>query len=184
MASFDVDNLYTNVCICGTIEIILNEFFTISATVVIGLTRSLFKNILELAVLNSFFIFNGNLYTQREGLGMGLPLSPSCANIFMCIKEILWLDQCPNNFAPVFYKRYIDDTFVLILCKSHAQKFHDYLNNCHNNIKFTIELKSNDCLQFLDCNVSRDSSNFMSPVYRKHTFSGQVISYFSYIPFV
>ena len=56
--------------------------------------------------------------------------------------------------------------------------------SCHNNIKFTIELKSNDCLQFLDCNVSRDSSNFMSPVYRKHTFSGQVISYVSYMPFV
>ena len=113
MASFDVDNLYTNVPIYETIEIILNEFFTSSATLVIGLTRSLFKNILKLAVLNSFFIFNGNLYRQREGLGMGLFLSPSCANIFMRFKEKLWLDQCPNEFAPVFYKRYIDDTFVL-----------------------------------------------------------------------
>ena len=183
MASFDVDNLYTNVPIYETIEIILNEFFTSSATVVIGLTRSLFKNILELAVLNSFFIFNGILYRQREGLGMGLPLSPSCANIFMCFKEKLWLDQCPIEFAPVFYKRYIDDTFVLFRCKSHAQKFHDYLNNCHNNIKFTMELESNDCLPFLDCNVSRDASNFMSSVYRKPTFSGQGISYFSYMPF-
>ena len=57
MASFDVDNLYTNIPIYETIEIILNEFFTSSATVVIGLTRSLFKNVLELAVLNSFFYF-------------------------------------------------------------------------------------------------------------------------------
>ena len=77
-------------------------------------------------------------------------------NIFICFKEKLWLDQCPNEFAPVLYKRYIDDTFVLFRCKSHAQKFHDYLNNCHNNIKFTMELESNDCLPFLDCNVSRE----------------------------
>ena len=182
MASFDVDNLYTYVPIYETIEIILNELFTSSATVVIGLTRSLFKNILELAVLNSFFIYNGILYRQREGLGMGLPLSPCCANIFMCFKEKLWLD--PNEFAPVFYKRYIGDTFVLFLCKSHAQKFHDYLNNCHNNIKFTMELEPNDCLPFIDCNVSRDAGNFMSSVYHKPTFSGQGMSYFSYMPFL
>ena len=86
MASLDVDNLYTNVPIYETIDIILNEFFTSSSTLVIGLTRSLFKNIPELAVLNSFFISNGNLDRQREGLRMGLPLSPSCANIFMCFK--------------------------------------------------------------------------------------------------
>ena len=46
---------------------------------------------------------------------MGLPLSPSCANIFMCFKEKLWLDQCPNEVAPVlFYKRYIIIIIIII----------------------------------------------------------------------
>ena len=46
-----------------------------------------------------------------------------------------------------------------------------------------MELESNDCLLFLDCNVSRDAGYFMSPVHRKATVSGQGISYFSYMPF-
>ena len=33
------------------------------------------------AVLNSFFIFNNKLYTQIDGLGMGLPLGQTFANI-------------------------------------------------------------------------------------------------------
>ena len=65
MVSFDVGNLYTNVPIYETIEIILNEFFTSSTTLVIGLTRSLFKNILELAVLNSFLI-PMEIYIDKE----------------------------------------------------------------------------------------------------------------------
>ena len=100
----------------------------------------------------------------------------------MCFKENLWIDPCPNEFTPVFYK-YIDDAFVLFRCKSRVQKFHEYLNNCHNNIKFTMEFESNDRFPFLDFNFSRDGGNFMSSVCRKPTFSGQGISYFSYMPF-
>ena len=40
MASFDVDNLYNNAPIYETIDMILNEFFTSSSNLVIGLTRS------------------------------------------------------------------------------------------------------------------------------------------------
>ena len=35
-----------------------------------------------LAVLNSYFIFYGNLYHQTEGLGMGLP-----SEIFFCVSK-------------------------------------------------------------------------------------------------
>ena len=44
---------------------------------------------------------------------MGLPLGPTFANIFMCYHEKLWLRECPDHFKPVFYTRYVDDTFVL-----------------------------------------------------------------------
>ena len=69
------------------------------------------KSLLELAGTNSFFLFNEQLYRQKEGLGMGLPISPVMANIFMGHHECKWLSDCPPDFAPISYSRYVDDCF-------------------------------------------------------------------------
>ena len=87
MASYDVSNLFTNVPLTETINIILDELFTSPSSTFLGLTRNIFRTFLELAVTNSFFLFNGRLYKQVEGLGMGLPAAPTFANIFMSYHE-------------------------------------------------------------------------------------------------
>ena len=81
---------------------------------ILGLSATFFKTILELSVLNSFFLFNNKFYQQLDGLGMGLPLGPTFANIFMCHYEQVWLADCPIDFKPVFYKRYIDLSLIHI----------------------------------------------------------------------
>jgi hypothetical protein len=75
MASFDIENLFTNIPLSETIEICL-EFLFSGVTSVLGLSLALFKTLLEHAVLSSFFVFNGGLLQQTEGLGMGLPWVP------------------------------------------------------------------------------------------------------------
>ena len=102
-----------------------------------SMTRPIFKEFLRLAVQSSFFLFNGRLYKQIEGLGMGLPLGPTFANIFMCAKEELWLDDCPMSFKPALYKRYIDDIFLIFRSSSDSEKFYKYLNLKHPNMNFT-----------------------------------------------
>ena len=181
MASFDVENLFTNVPVHETIEIILSNFFINSASNILGLSRKLFKQLLENSVLNSFFLFNGQLYRQKDGLGMGLPLGPTFANIFMCHHEVQWLEECPADFKPFLYRRYVDDTFVLFHDKSHAALFLDYLNSKHQNIKFTLENECNNKLNFLDISIRKHSGNFETSVFRKPSFSGLGMSYFSYI---
>ena len=79
-----------------------------------GLTKELFKQLFELSVTNSFFVFDNKLYRQIEGLCMGLPLGPTFANIFMSYMETKWLDDCPNHFKPMYYRRYVDDTFFIV----------------------------------------------------------------------
>ena len=71
MTSFDVESLFTNVPLHETS---LNSLFTCPASLVLGQTKRFFMTLLELSVLNSFFIFNGNFYRQNEGLGICLPL--------------------------------------------------------------------------------------------------------------
>ena len=64
---------------------------------------------------------------------MGSPLGPSFANL--CHHETKWLNDCPEKFKPVFYKRYVDDIFVLFKRPEHVKPFVDYMNSKHKNIK-------------------------------------------------
>ena len=97
----------------------------------------------------------------------------------MCYHERIWLDECPLSFKPVFYRRYIDDTFMLFKDPSHVDSFLDYVNSRHSNIRFTCERESENKLNFLDIEVQR-SEIFSTSVYRKSTFSGLGLSFFSF----
>ena len=77
---------------------------------------------------------------------MGSPLGPVLANIFMCHFEEKWVRN--NNARPSIWLRYVDDTFTLFDSKNTATQFLHYLNNCHANIKFTVEFEDNSTIPF------------------------------------
>ena len=112
---------------------------------------------------------------------MGLPLGPTFANIFMCHYEKLWLASCPPEFAPMFYRRYVDDCFLLFKDQSHADLFLRFLNSKHENIKFTMECESQGKLPFLDVMVHKEGGRLHTSVYRKSSFSGLATGFFSFI---
>ena len=183
MASFDVENLFTNIPLQETIQIICQQLFISATCSVMGLTRDFFCQLLDLSVSNSFFMFNDKMYSQIDGLGMGLPLGPTFANIFLSFHEKSWIDECPLDFKPVLYRRYVDDCFILFSSRDHVQKFLNYLNSKHSSIKFTSELEQNYKISFLDCLVTRKNNKFETSTFRKTTFSGLGTSYFSFTPF-
>ena len=135
-------------------------------------SRATFKTLLQLAVMDCHFIFNGSIFKQLDGVAMGSPLGPTMANVFMCHLEKLFLTNCPLEFKPSFYKRYMDDTFVLFRKPAHAQLFLSYINSFHSCIKFTMETEKDKKLEFLDVEVTSSGSHFMTSVYRKPTFTG------------
>ena len=178
MASFDIKDLYTNVPLQETINIAM----TLLPGNLLNFPQNLFKKCLELSVFNTMFAFNGKFYRQTDGLGMGLPLSPTMANIFLCYHEVNWLQNCPIEFKPKFYRRYMDDTLALFENQSQAQKFLQYLNNQHDNMKFTCEIEENDSISFLDCLITRNGDKLDTSVYRKTTFTGLGLSFFQFLP--
>ena len=113
---------------------------------------------------------------------MGSPLGPSLANVFLCYHEKIWLQNCPSDFKPVIYRRYVDDTFLLFRSKHHIEKFRNYLNRQHKNIKFTSETENENSFSFLDIKITRDHNKFMTSVYGKPTFSGVFTNFGSFIP--
>ena len=183
MVSYDVCSLFTNVPLTETIDIILDKLFPTPTSLFNGFDVSSFRKLLELAVVNTHFIFNKKVFKQIDGMAMGSPLGPTFANIFMCHLENLFLDQCPLAFKPVFYKRYVDDTFVLFKEKHHANLFLNFLNSFHQNIQFTMEQESNNQLSFLDILISRTNNQFLTGIFRKKTFTGLGLNFFSHCPF-
>ena len=95
---------------------------------------------------------------------IGSPLGPKLANAFMCHYEKVWLEECPSEFNPTFYRRYVDDIFVTFSSSSHVEPFLRYLNSQHNSISFTCEEESDNKLPFLDVNISGEKDVFTTNV--------------------
>ena len=119
--------------------------------------------------------------TIIDVVAMRSPLGPTLANAFLCFHEQIWLNECPDEFKPAYYRRYVDDIFVLFRSPDHLEKFKNYLNSKHRNIRFTCEEKPNNFMPFLDVLITRTSNAFKTYVYHKPTFSGVYSNFNSFI---
>ena len=126
--------------------------------------------------------FNNKFYIQVDGVAMGSSLGPILANIFLSHHEENWLNKCPIKFKPSFYRRYVDDIFVLFESSESADSFREYMSSKHQNINFTVEKENVGSLSFLDVKICRKNGKFVTSVYRKPIFCGVFTNYESFIP--
>ena len=107
---------------------------------------------------------------------MGSPLGPSLANAFLTHHEQDWLDSSPLEYRPLYYRRYVDDIFVLFKSSDHLKRFQSYLNSSHVSMSFTIETEQNNKIPFLDVNVIREQGEFITSVYRGESYTGEIVT--------
>ena len=112
MASLDVESLFTNIPLEETIKICCDSLYK-NQELLSNINKNQFEKLLRAALCRNNFLFDGIVYQQVDGVAMGSPLGPSLANTFLAYYEQIWLNDCPNEFKPVYYKRYVDDIFVL-----------------------------------------------------------------------
>ena len=147
MGNLDVDFLFTNIPLEETIDICLNTLFEIMKKV--GLSKIEFKKLLSLATKETYFLFKGKLYKQAEGVAMGSPLGLSLANAFLVHFEKKWLQNCPSDLKPYYYRRFVD-IFLLFTPPKHLEAFRNFLNGRQANMSITIENEKQNRLYFLD----------------------------------
>ena len=133
-----------------------------------------FKQLLTLSVRSSYFLYDDVYYKQVDGVAMGSPLGPALANLFLVYYELKWLEKCPLQFRRKYYRRYVDDIFLMFESRDHVKKFFKYMNSRHPNIQFTCEVESNNKISFLDISVTS--------LYGKKTFSGVYLNFNSFLP--
>ena len=82
MASLDLDSLFTNIPLKVTIDIYRDLLFD-SKEAVDGLFKADFRELLTIAITESFILFDGRFFQQTDGVAMGSPLGPTLPNIFL-----------------------------------------------------------------------------------------------------
>ena len=178
MGSLDVDSLFTNVPLEETINICVNELFKSNCSI----NKKQSTEMLSLTTEELIFMFDMAFYTQVDGVAIGSSFGPSLAYAFLSHHEMKWLYDCPEKFKAVFYKRYVDETFVLFKRPEHVKPFVDYMNSKHKNINFSFETEKDEQMPFLDVNVFRENGKFVTNVYRKEKFTGVYSNFCSFIP--
>ena len=99
------------------INIIIEKVFSENETVH-DFNKDQFKCLLTLATKEAYFIFDGGLYEQVDGVAMEFPLSPNLANIFFCHYEHIWLCNCSLEYKPNYYKCYVDSILFFLIQKA------------------------------------------------------------------
>ena len=90
---------------------------------------------------------------------MGGPISLVFADIYMCKME----DDVATPIKPIFYKRYVNDTYIRRK-KNTKDELFEKLSTYHDNIKFTIEENPTN---FLDTETVRHNSAIITQVHTR-----------------
>ena len=85
----------------------------------------------------------------------------SLSNAFLFYREKSWLEHCPLEYRPLYYRKYDDDIFVLFNSTEHLKCFHSYLNYRNPNISFAIENRKENRMSFLDFNIIREKISLL-----------------------
>ena len=103
--------------------------------------------------------------------------------IFLCaVLKKKWLKDCHYSLKSVFYRRYVDDVFVLFSSFDQAEKFKKHSSSKHPSIKFSLEKENDRRLSFLGINIFSEKEKFVTNVYRRQIYSGAYTNFNSFIP--
>ena len=154
MVSFDVVSLFTNVPLDETIDNIIKRIYD-NKEINTDVPKKEMRDLLYLCTKNAHFSLNNKTYLQLDGVAMGSPLGAVLANIFMVELKRNIIPTLSNDI--LLWKRYVDDTICFIKLTS-INKVLETLNSYHKNMKFTIEIETENKISFLNvlliCNNS------------------------------
>ena len=153
--SHDVESLFTSIPIEETIGYIIRKIYT-KKVIEPMCKKSVFKKLLIKLTKECTFSVNNQLIKQIDGCPMGGPISVVFADIYMCKME----DDVVAPIKPIFYKRYVDDTYIRRK-KNTKDELFEKLNTYHDNIKFMIE---ENPTKFLDTEIVRHNSAIITKV--------------------
>ena len=175
LVSFDVKSLFPSIPLKSLLVLLQNH---VNKSNFSSLNKQKFLNLIKMCLTQSYFQFNGKIYSQNEGLPMGSPTSPLFAEVYMsAFEENLFQMDLALISKVFFWVRYVDDIFcVWAGTDRQLSLFLGALNGITKNIQFTMETEADGSLNFLDLTIRRNNHSGVSfSIYRKPTATDTVI---------
>jgi hypothetical protein len=180
LASLDITNLYTNIPITETQNILSN---TLKQNSLDPHTQRELLGWYNTITKQNYFLNNGNILIQEDGLAMGTPSSGLIAEFFLQYIEHTHLTRLSTKHKIVNYFRYVDDILQIYdSTHTHIQTLLDDFNTIHPKLKFTAETEKNNTINYLDITIHRTPTHWKTSVYRKPTFTDTIIPHTSNHP--
>jgi hypothetical protein len=173
MCSFDIKNMYTNIPTEPLINIIKETLRKNDTGTQLTHEISLILNTIQ---NQNYFTHNNQIIHQKEGLPMGAPTSSILSEIYLQYLEHNYIINILSKFHIQYYSRYVDDIFIMY--NDNITKIEDVLNEFNKlqkKIQFTLEIESNNILNYLDISIIRKDKNLEFGIYRKPTTTSTVI---------
>lgn len=178
--SLDIVNMFTNIPIDLALHVISAKFHIIARFTDIPLNLFMKLTIYSLESSN-IFTSRGKLFRMKYGLPMGGILS----SIISCIMLDHFIEiklQCHVISKEILlFKKYVDD----ILCLIHKEAINEFLielNGIHQRIKFTLNLPTNNALNYLDMTILNDNGKLTTCWYQKDMCSKRLLNFHSNNP--
>ena len=133
--------------------------------------KDVFKKLCMFATSGQF-LFDDKMFKQIDGVSMGSPLAPTLANLFLAEMEQTWIGI---DCSPLYYARYVDDCICVFDNVSKIEKFHEFLNKQHSNLKFTVDIGGNS-IAFLDVKINITDS-VETIIFRKESFTNLLLNF-------
>ena len=140
LASFDVENLFTNVPVEETIDIIIECVYNNDKIKKPNIPRDILQELLHICTTETPFTTpEGKLYNQINGVSMESALGPVFANYYISSVENKILAAFKNEHQ-ITYFRYVDDIFVIAANYDVLEQLRKLFEN-KSCLKFTFEIE-------------------------------------------
>ena len=119
---------------------------------------NLIIDLLQIILQQNVISFNNKVYRQKSGTATGTPCAVVFANLFLKLLEDKFINSLTQQNYPLFFKRYIDDIFMIARNLEHAQLLVNLYSNLHPNIKITYKF-SDVSVDYLDITIYKAPSS-------------------------
>ena len=141
LASLDVENVFTNVPVNETIDIIINNIYNNPSLPPLKINPNILRKLLLTCTTEvPFYDHLGNIYVQTDGASMGSVPGPNFSNFYMSDLENGIFNSIKK---PTIYLRYVDDILILTNNINEINILQDTFQN-NSVLNFTHELNKNN----------------------------------------
>ena len=182
MITLDIKDMYVNLPIEGILQT-TNFWLNRNSNNSKQVKQQTLSIILTL-IKQNYFQYSGEIYQPNKGIAMGSAISSTTAEIYIQYFESLHVKHWLESSEILFYKRYVDDIFIVYdTSKTNAQNIFNEINKIDPDLQFKITNETDNVITYMDLSISRNNNKLELGIYRKPIETGTVIHFNSIHPY-